>query len=244
LVVVGETAGSQRQDPRIGATPEAEFHMARMIYRTGRRAGSRDWIQPMWAVDYPLADAHFLATLKRYTTIQTTEDTRHLQLMDERLFDYPYLWLQQPAAGGWNPTREESQRLREYLLRGGFLMVDDFHGEYEWQYFEAVMRTVFPEKRFVDISKQDLLMHIFFDVDQTVEIPGDRHVYFGGRAGMAGPAHWRGLYDDSGRLLVIANHNMDVGDAWEHADDPGYPLPSTKSAYGFGVNYVIYALTH
>ena len=239
-------AGSQRQhDPRVGAFPEAEFHLARTIYRTNRRAGSHGYIQPMWAVDYPLADAHFLETLRRYTKTEVAEDSRHLELTDNRLFDYPYLWLQQPGAGGWNPTPQEAQRLREYLMRGGFLMVDDFHGEYEWQYFASVMKRVFPEKQFVDIPASDPLMHIFFDIDQSVPIPGDRHLRFGGGPPrMQGPSHWRGMYDDDGRLIVIANHNMDIGDGWEHADDPEYPLPYTKAAYELGVNYVIFAMSH
>jgi hypothetical protein len=164
--------------------------------------------------------------------------------MDDRLFDYPYLWLQEPAAGRWSPTKQEAQRLREYLLRGGFLMVDDFHGDYEWEYFEYVMKSVFPEKAFVEITGKDPLMHIFFDADPNVPIPGDRHLRFGGRPQMQGPPHRRALYDDDGRLIVLANLNMDIGDAWEHADDPNYPLPFTKAAYELGVNYVIYAMTH
>src|SRR5262245_35087510 len=105
LFLLPGVAGSQRHDPSVGEMPEAEFHLARMIYRTNRRAGSHGYLQPMWAVDYPLSDEHFLDTLKRYTRIQAADDSRHLRLTDDRLFDYPYLWLQQPAAGGWNPTR-------------------------------------------------------------------------------------------------------------------------------------------
>jgi Domain of unknown function (DUF4159) len=245
LSLMSGVAGSQRHDPRVGDRPEAEFHLARVIYRTNRRAGSHGYIQPMWAVDYPLADAHFLRTLERYTKVEVAEDSRHMELTDDRLFDYPYLWLQQPAAGGWNPTREDAQRLREYLLRGGFLMVDDFHGEYEWNYFESVMKRVFPEKQFKDVPADDPLMHIFFDIDQSVPIPGDRHLRFGGGPpAMQGPSHWRALYDDHDRLIVIANHNMDIGDGWEHADDPEYPLPYTKAAYELGVNYVVWAMSH
>ena len=91
LLLIPGMAGSQRHDPRVGESPEAEFHIARMIYRTNRRAGSHGYIQPMWAVDYPLSDAHFLDTLKRYTGIQVAEDSRHLDLNDERLFQYPFL---------------------------------------------------------------------------------------------------------------------------------------------------------
>jgi len=236
-------AGSQsRRDPSVGDSPEAEFHIARLKYRTNRRAGSHGYRQPMWAVDYPLADAHFLDTLRRYTTIEVAEDSRHLELTDDRLFQYPFLWLQQPAAGGWNPTKADIERLREYLARGGFLMVDDFHGDYEWQYFAEVMREVFPNKAFVDIPQSDPLMHVFFDVDQNTKIPGDRHLRRGRVT--VGTPHWRGMYDDKGRLMIIANHNMDIGDSWEHADDPEYPVPFTKAGYQLGLNYVIWAMSH
>jgi hypothetical protein len=87
-------------------------------------------------------------------------------------------------------------------------------------------------------------MQIFFSIDQRTQIPGDRHLRFGGGVQMEGPPEWRGIYDDHGRLMVAANYNMDMGDAWEHADDPDYPLPMTAFAYQLGVNYVLYALTH
>jgi hypothetical protein len=245
LFLVPGVAGSQRSgDPRVGDWPEDEFHLARMVYRTNRSAGSRDWIQPMWAVDYPLSDEHFLATLRRYTTIGVAEDSRHLELSDERLFKFPFLWLQQPGAGGWNPTKEDMANLREYLLRGGFMIVDDFHGEGEWEWFASVMQGVYPEKAFVDIPSTDPIMTMFFDIDQRTQIPGERHLRNLEQMYRQNPPHWRGLYDDKGRLMVAANHNMDMGDAWEHADDPNYPLPMTAFAYQLGVNYVLYALTH
>jgi hypothetical protein len=128
-------------------------------------------------------------------------------------------------------------------MRGGFMMVDDFHGEDEWDWFASMMSRVMPDKTFVDIPETDSVMHLYFDIDERTQVPGDRHLR-GGMAQMQGPPHWRGIYDDSGRLMVIANHNMDIGDAWEHADDPGYPLPMTAFAYQLGVNYVLYAMTH
>jgi hypothetical protein len=119
-------------------------------------------------------------------------------------------------------------------------VVDDFHGEYEWQTFQEAMRNVFPTRPIVDIPDDDMLMSIVFELDERTQIPGERHLY--GR--MAGPPHWRGIYDDDGRLMVAINHNIDMGDAWEHADDAHYPAPMTATAYRFGVNYVIYAMTH
>ena len=150
--------------------------------------------------------------------------------------------------GNWRPTREEAAGLREYLLRGGFLLVDDFHGEYAWSIFESAMKQVMPDRPIIEIPEDDPLMHIFYDLDERNPIPGLRHLRRGpgGQivARMEGQPHWRGIYDDHGRLIVAINFNIDMGDSWEHADDPYYPVPMTALGYKFGVNYVIYAMTH
>jgi hypothetical protein len=227
---------------------EGEFRMARVKYSTRNRAGSRGISQPMWAVDYPQAEEHLFAALRRVTNIQIAEDSIHLDLTDNRIFNYPFLFMQQPGQGNWRPTGQEAANLREHLTRGGFLMVDDFHGERDWANFEAGMRMVFPDRRLVEIPDDDPLMHIFYDLDKNNPIPGARHLAFSrnGQFGvyMEGPPRWRGLYDDQNRLMVAANLNMDMGDAWEHADDPYYPGPMTALAYKFAINYVIYSMTH
>jgi hypothetical protein len=231
-----------------GESPEAEFHMARVKYRTIGGAGSHGIIQPWWAIDYPFAEEHFFAALRRVTNLRVDEEEQHIELSDPRLFRYPFLFLQQPGRGNWRPTAEEAGRLRDHLLRGGFLLIDDLHGEYDWSIFENAITRVFPDRPIVEIPDNDPLMHIFYDLDKSTQIPGERHLRraFGGQivAQMEGPAHWRGIYDDRDRLMVAINFNMDMGDAWEHADDPRYPLPMTALAYKFGVNYVIYAMTH
>lgn len=228
--------------------PEAEFHMARMIYWGLGGAGSRGFINPWWAIDYPMAEAHFLPALRRLTNLSVADDSRHLAVTDERIFDYPFLFVQQVGQGNWRPSSQEAARLREYLLRGGFLLVDDFHGERDWSVFQAAIQRVLPDRPIVEIPEDDPLMHVFFDLDQRTQIPGQRHLRWsrGGQivAQMAGRPHWRGIYDDRGRLMVAINFNMDMGDAWEHADDPYYPGPMTALAYSLGVNYVIYAMTH
>jgi Domain of unknown function (DUF4159) len=226
-----------------GGPPEAEFHMARLKYDSVGCAGSRGWCNPWWAIDYPLAEEHFLPAVQRMTRIEVSSDSRHVTLEDDELFDYPWLFLQQPGRGDWHPHGAQLGRLREYLLRGGFLVVDDFHNEYEWASFQAAMRDVLPNRTIVDIRDDDQLMNILFSLDKRTQIPGDRHLGYG-RIYMEGPPHWRGIYDDDGRLMVAINHNADMGDAWEHADDPHYPTTMTATAYRFGVNYVIYAMTH
>ena len=111
-----------------------------------------------------------------------------------------------------------------------------------------VIRQVYPDRQVVDIPLGDEVLHVLYDLDKFTQIPGRRHLRQT-RSGeivgqLAGPPHWRGIYDDRGRLVLAINHNMDMGDAWEHADDPVYPEPMTALAYRFGVNYVIYAMTH
>jgi hypothetical protein len=227
--------------PESGGWPQAEFHMARLAYYARGCAGSRGWCNPWWAIDYPLAEAHFLPAVERMTRAQVAPDSKHVTLEDDTIFDYPWLFLQQPGRGDWSPHGEQAQRLREYLERGGFLVVDDFHGEYEWASFQVAMREVLPNRPIVDVPENDMLMSIVFDLDERTQIPGERHL---GWQQMEGPPHWRGIYDDDGRLMVAINHNIDMGDAWEHADDAHYPTAMTATAYRFGVNYVIYAMTH
>ncbi len=107
------------------------------------------------------------------------------------------------------------------------------------------MQRLFPDRSVIEISESDEVMHVLYDLDNRIQIPG-MHTYWSGqtyeRDGFT--PHWRGIYDDSGRLIVAINFNMDIGDALEHADHPQYPEPMTALAYRFGINYVIYAMTH
>jgi hypothetical protein len=228
-----------------GDQPEAEFHMARLIYSPSTSSNRGFW-REMWAIDYPAAEYHFTQGVRRLTHINTGGDSIHLRLTDERIFDYPWLFAQQ--VGTWTLNESEALRLREYLMRGGFLIVDDFHGNYEWVVFTNSIRRVFPDRPIVNLTDEDEILHVFYDLDRNTQIPGRRHLYrtMSGNidAQMQGPATWKGIFDDDGRLLVAINFNIDMGDAWEHADDPVYPEPMTALAYRFGINYLIYAFTH
>src|SRR5262252_10457681 len=210
-------------EPELERHPGSEFQMARVKYRTFGGAGSHGIIQPWWAIDYPYAEEHFFAALRRVTNVTVADDEAHVELTEDRLFEYPFLFLQQPGQGNWRPTSDEAARLREYLLRGGFLLIDDFHGEYAWSILAAAMQKVMPDRKIVDIPESDPLMHIFYDLDENNPIPGVRHLYrgAGGKivAQMEGPTRFRGIYDDHNRLMVAMNFNSDMGDAWEHADD-------------------------
>ena len=225
--------------------PEAELHIARLMYADSRGRMSGGW-RPWWAIDWPEAECHITRGIRRLTRIDVADDSFRTRAFDDRLFDYPWLFAQQ--VGHWYLSDEEAARLREYLNRGGFLVVDDFHSEYEWAVFTESIYRVLPERRIVDIPESDPLLHVLYDLDQRTQIPGRRHLYrsAGGqiKAQLEGPQRWRGIYDDEERLMVAINFNMDMGDAWEHADDPSYPEPMTALSYRFGINYIIYAMTH
>jgi Domain of unknown function (DUF4159) len=231
----------------------AEFHFARMIYQDqagyggfGRRGGGRGRGRGWWRQDWPAAEIHFRQGIARLTRVDAGEGVT-VDLLDDRLFDYP--WLYATQTGYWDLSDEEIAKLREYLERGGFFVADDFWGEGEWQVFGETMARLFPERRIVEITGgDDEVLHVLYDVDQLTQIPGLRHLggfdaTIGRIRGLPEP-HWRGIYDDKGRLMVAINFNQDIGDAWEHADWPEYPEPMTALAYRFGINYIIYAMTH
>jgi hypothetical protein len=220
--------------------PEAEFHFVRLAYS----ANGRHRMGQSWRTDWPEAEHHFLRGVKRLTRIDAAQEGRYLAVMDADLFDYP--WLYAVEVGGWYLDEEEAARLREYLLRGGFLMVDDFHGTHEWEGFLLTLQRVFPNRPIIDIPESDEALHVLYDLEKRVQIPSPFVYLRGGRTferdGITPP--WRGVYDDKGRLMVAINFNMDMGDAWEHADWPEYPEFFTALAYRFGINYIIYAMTH
>jgi len=230
----------QALDLRTEGEPTAEFHFARLMY-TGA-AGSRGNWRGAWRTDYPDAEYHLMQGINRLTRLDGQsvnyygEGGRLINLAEDRIFDYP--WLYAVEVGQWYLNTEEAAKLREYLDRGGFLMVDDFWDEYEWSVFVNSMQRVFPDRPIVELEENHPLLHVLFDLDQRTQIPGRN----GQRPGTE--PHWRGIFDDEGQLIVAINFNMDMGDAWEHADDPSYPEPMTALAYRFAVNYVIYAMTH
>jgi hypothetical protein len=216
-----------------------EFHFARMIYTDlpQYRGFGGGW----WQQDYPRAEAHLLVTLERYTRLHVAEPVA-VRLTDDSIFDYP--WLYATQVGYWDLSDEEVARLREYLLRGGFLMADDFWGEDERAVFEASMARVFPERPIVEIKGDDAVLHVMYTIDEFTQIPGLRHVRGYANLKDLPPPRWRGIYDEHGRLMVGMNYNQDVGDSWEEADTPDYPEPMTALGYRFAINYIIYAMTH
>jgi hypothetical protein len=240
-------------DEKLAPPRNAEFHFLRLEYtdlpQYHRRWGytSRDGLGTgWWLVDWPAADNHFTYGIERLTRIDIG-DPRHLRLLDDKIFDYP--WIYATQTGWWNLSDKETDRLREYLLRGGFLMTDDFWGpgREQWDVFAETMNRVFPGKQIAEIDESDSSMHVLYDIrekDRTF-IPGSRHLRGGHVVQPAGTnPEWHALNDDRGRMVVAINYNTDIGDAWEFADVPYYPEQMTALAYRYGINYIIYAMSH
>ncbi len=220
----------------IPSDPGNEFEFARMVYD-----GGFEW--PRWRADWPDAEYHFSKGLERLTRIDVSDSSSIIELTDPKLFEFP--WLYVVEVGYWNLSNAERSNLREYLLRGGFLMVDDFHGDREWIQFISVMRRVFPDRRILKLEASSALFNLHYDIKQRQQIPGIRSI-MNNRTWEKGGVQpgWFGILDDHGRVMVAINFNQDIGDAWEHADDANYPQPYTSLAYRMGVNFVIYAMTH
>ena len=230
----------------------AEFAFARLMFPPGPLDGyyprfQGDWHKglSLWTQDYPRADRHFSQALRRLTRLSVRSVEQPIQLEDrDEAFNWP--WLYAVQVGEWGLNEDEARVMREYLLRGGFFMADDFHGAAEWGEFQKRIQFVFPDRPIVDIPDTDPIFHSVYDLNDRFQVPGQAHLRLGYKDN--GPdsigAHWRGIYDDKGRIMVAISYNSDLGDAWEYADDPYYPEKFSGLAIRVGVNYVIYALTH
>jgi len=225
-------------DPR----EKAEFTFARFHYDLGAEFGGYFHF-PRWAADYPKADRQFIRGVRRLTRIDGRSTETVLDARSDDLYDWP--WLYAEDAGAWRMTVAQASRLREYLLRGGFLMLDDSHGDYEWENMVAGVRMILPDRPIEDLANGDEIFHVTYDLDDRIQVPGTRYVW-GHRQYTADSAtpKWAAIRDDKGRIMVAICHNSDVGDAWEWADSAEYPEHAASVAYRIGVNYIIYAMTH
>ena len=226
-----------------------EWTFARLMYPSSRRIFDRypdNWLfgAANWTIDYPRSDRHLAEAVRRLTRIQARSIEQPINLDDgDDVYNWP--WLYGVEVGHWDLTTAQAAKLRDYLLRGGFFMCDDFHGTEEWQIFVDSMSRVFPDRPIVDIDNSDAIFHTIFDLNDRYQVPGEQFIYSGRRWEKDGyEAHWRGIYDNKGRLMVAICHDMDLGDSWEHADNPLYPEQFSALGIRIGVNYITYAMTH
>jgi hypothetical protein len=220
------------------AWEETEFAFARLRFRSMR---ARGWYLP-WGIDANQADRLFAQVLRRLTRVHVRSVEHIVDVDSDEMFNWPFLYA--VSVGDWEIEESQALRLREYLRRGGFLMVDDFHAEAEWDAFYHVLRQILPEAQVVELPDEHPIFHTVYDLSKRVQIPGLNVARGEGyeRGGVS--PHWRAAVDEDGRVLVAMCFNMDVGDAWEWADHPDYPEEFATMAYKLGVNYVVYSMTH
>jgi hypothetical protein len=240
-----------------------EWTFARLMYPTSKydidwqsefRAGF-DWRTGFtnWTIDYPRSDRHLAMALRRLARVDAKSVEQPINLdEDDDVNNYP--WLYAVETGHWELTPSQIVKFREFLLRGGFFMCDDFHGDDEWSVFMMTMQKVFPDRQVVDIPNTDAIFHTVYDLDERYQVPGAQYIgthsicekcatsRYPGTGGNV--PHWRGIYDDNGRLMAAICHNMDLGDSWEHADDPAYDQKFSALGIRIGVNYIAYSMTH
>jgi len=233
----------------------AEFVVARLMYPGqlgelfygggGRFGRGGDWHDggTAWAVDYPRGDRYFARILRRLTTIDVRSVEQPVNLDDgDDVYDWPYLVVGLP--GFWELTEEQVDKLRDYLLRGGFLLADSFFGTDEWEGFEYYMSKVFPDREIVELPTSHPLFHSVYDLTDPGQVPNWNSLNSGGYRKDGAIPHWRAILDDNQRVMVAIAFNNDLGDSYQWADDPFYPAEGAQLGLRMGVNFAVYALTH
>jgi Domain of unknown function (DUF4159) len=260
LAVAGVLASAQgRRGGRFGyqvpmAMPESfdgAFHFCRLAFR-----GSRGGDGGSWMVDFPRADVNLSIRLseltKTHVSFDEAREPRHLVVRpsDPELFSCPFVMATEVGAAYFD--EEEAARLREYLLKGGFLWADDFWGSYAWEYWKSQAERILPpsQYRIVDLPLTHPLFRAQFEVTSIPQIPSIN--FWGGRGGGTSERgadsavpHARAILDGSERIMLLMTHNTDIGDSWEReGDDPDYFYTFSVNGYAFGINALIYAMTH
>lgn len=225
-----------------GETPGRwPFYWTRAIY-----SGEGGWYgrRQSWSTDFPKGDQQFLVVLKRLVKLSAYDWENAVHLANPDLRRFPILYAVE--VGRMRLSDEEVEGLRGYLEAGGFLIVDDFWGTREWQIFEWNMARVFPTRTIEDIPIEHPLFSTFYDIEEIRQVPNISNARWGVRTHERDGyvPYVRGIFDDYGRLMVAINFNTDLGDAWEWAEDPRYPLEYSTFAYELGTNLIVYGLSH
>jgi hypothetical protein len=207
-----------------------EFTIVRLVYDR----------YPGWSYDYPEMEQNFTLIVNDISALHARTDGSNILRMDDpELLNYPIAYLSEP--GYWYPSDSDVNGLRTYLAKGGFLIVDDFHFENEWRVFEAAIRRVIPDARIERLEPAHPVFNSFFSI-KSLDVP------YPGRLGEQGlTGEFYGIHegnDRARRLVVVINYNMDIGDYMEHSGNGWYAVDPTNEAFKFGVNYLMYGLTH
>ena len=234
-------AFAERPAPQeFGNVPyDGDFTFVRVQFNSNQGGFGRGFgrgRQPGWAHDFPQADNNFVKILDEVTYIRPHVDgTNVIRADDPLLHRYPVAYVSEP--GTWGPTQEEVDNLSSYLRKGGFLILDDFRGQREWNWVEQIMNVILPNHTFTELDLEEPIFQTFFEVESLDFAPPTFQQY---------RPYFMGIHEDNDptkRLMIIANFNNDIGDYWEYSDMGYYPIDLSNEAYKVGVNYMIYALT-
>ena len=227
------------QDEVFATAGKFPFYWTRAVYSGW--GGRRGFGGGSWSVDFPKSDQQFLVVVKRLMRLNAYDWENPVFLGNPILRKFPLIYMLE--VGGMNLSDEEVEGLRGYMDAGGFVIVDDFWGDEEWDVFEWNMRRVYPERQFVDITLDHPLYSAYYTIDHVEMTPAigntvRRTECFGCYTQV------KGMYDDEGRLMMVVNFNTDLGDAWEWAESPAYPLETSTYAFEIGTNMIVYAMSH
>ena len=239
--------------PQEAAQRHHEFYFTRAIYSGGGRSRfgfGGGYGGSQWATDYPKADQQFMVVLDRLIDIDNSPAENAIRLDDPDIRRFPFLYALE--VGSMGLTDAEVNGLRGYLEAGGFLVIDDFWGPYEWEVFQREIGRVLPGREIYEIPKTHAVFNNVYDVANVVQVPNIRN---GQMNEVYGTPTWEcdngcevprvyGIDDDRGELMVLINFNTDLGDAWEWAENPYYPLRFSTYAFEVGVNMIVYAMSH
>jgi len=239
----GSPAEEVQDLDQYNAPYDGRYHFFRVRYTPGSRGfggfgrrGGRG--EPPWAHDYPRAERNFLRIVDETTFIgPLTDGSNILALDDPRIYQYPIAYIVE--VGAWNPTDAEVEGLGEYLRKGGFLIVDDFGGDWELANLQLQLDRAVPGARLALLDESHEIFDSFFRINPALVVPP----YTRGR----GIPLFYGVFEDNDpekRLMVIVNYNNDIAEYWEFSDRGYYPIDLSNEAYKLGVNYIVYALTH
>jgi hypothetical protein len=230
---------------------DGRFHFCRVQFSSGGGYGSS------WGVDYPRADINLSIRLSELTktdvSMNKSGDPYHLliRLTDPEMFDCPFIMMTEVGSASLSP--EEAEHLREYLLKGGFLWADDFWGTGAWQWWEEELRAALPREKYPIVDLDPATHPLFraqFLVKETPQISSINFWYGNNgstseRGADSAEVHTRAILDQHGNVMVLMTHNTDFGDSFEReGDDPTYFLNFSVPGYAFGINALLYAMTH
>lgn len=239
------------------------FTFARVQWSSGGRWGRGYGRRGRWATDYPDSDNNFSYRLQQLTSLKVNPRPVIVRLTDDELFDYPFIYMIEP--GDLVFSQAEAEALRRYLLSGGFLMVDDFWGDYEWANFEREIKRVFPTRPLVELPADHEIFSCVYRLTEKPQvcsydrarqfrdsegrvIPGYEAVTWEDerRHGDCRTVHYKGIFDDKGRMMAIICHNTDLGDGWEREGNAEWYFSefAENKSYPMGINIVVYAMTH